>query len=74
MRRPGDELLAEAKATLPELVRAVNGENVVVACRGRPRVRLGPVSVRTERWAGRGWIAPDFDAPVDDLFEALADT
>jgi prevent-host-death family protein len=67
--------LYEAKTHLSELVeRAVNGEEIVIAKSGRPRVRLVPVSLRSApRRLGtlRGTIVlrPDFDEPLTELFE-----
>ena len=57
----------EAKTRLSELLRrAERGEEVVIARDGRPVARLVPVvpeaPVRTPgAWAGKGWIADDFD-------------
>ena len=67
--------LYQAKTHLSELVeRAVNGEDIVIAKSGRPRVRLVAVSLRsTPRRLGtlRGKIVlrPDFDEPLTELFE-----
>jgi prevent-host-death family protein len=67
--------LYEAKTHLSELVeRAANGEEIVIAKSGRPRVRLVPISTRsTPRRVGtlRGKIVvrKDFDEPLTELFE-----
>ena len=67
--------LYEAKTHLSELVeRAANGEEIVIAKSGRPRVRLVPISTRsTPRQLGtlRGKIVvrKDFDEPLTELFE-----
>jgi prevent-host-death family protein len=67
--------LYEAKTHLSELVeRAANGEEIVIAKSGRPRVRLVPISTRsTPRHVGtlRGKIVvrKDFDEPLTELFE-----
>ena len=72
----------EAKTHLSRLLEAVErGEEVVIARAGRPvatlskyapppkRKLLPPGSLKHEGW----WIADDFDDPIDDMFEALAD-
>ncbi|MDX6266101.1 MAG: hypothetical protein QOD70_841 [Frankiales bacterium] len=67
--------LYEAKTHLSELVeRAANGEEIVIAKSGRPRVRLVPICTRsTPRRVGtlRGKIVvrKDFDEPLTELFE-----
>jgi prevent-host-death family protein len=67
--------LYEAKTQLSALVeRAANGEEIVIAKSGRPRVRLVPISSRsTPRRVGtlRGKIVmrKDFDEPLTELFE-----
>jgi prevent-host-death family protein len=69
--------LYEAKTHLSDLVeRAANGEDIVIAKSGRPRVRLIPVTTRsTPRRFGtlRGQIVirKDFDEPLTDLFENM---
>ena len=59
----------EAKTHLSRLLdRAVAGEEVVIARAGRPLVRLVPVVGQPRELgtlAGKGWIADDFDAPLD---------
>ena len=65
--------IAEAKARLSELVdRCLAGEEVVISRRNTPVVRLvvarsADEGVRLGRFAGQGWIAPDFDEPLDDF-------
>ena len=65
--------IAEAKVHLSALVdEALEGEEIVVARRGEPLVRLVPVEAvgtltRLGGWRGRGSIAPDFDAPLEDF-------
>jgi prevent-host-death family protein len=63
--------LSEAKRRLSSLVaRAAAGEEIVIAKRGKPIVRLMPMPV--ERKARREpsgamkikWISPDFDDPL----------
>jgi len=65
----------EAKSQLSELIRRVlAGEEVVIARRNAPMVRLVPVAgARPERRLGtaRGEVtmADDFDAPLEDFEE-----
>jgi prevent-host-death family protein len=65
--------VAEAKAQLSRLIEAaLEGEEVVIAKRDVPLVRLSPVRQRATKTRlggrrGRGWIAADFDAPVEDF-------
>jgi prevent-host-death family protein len=68
----------EAKTKLSQLVeRAEAGEEVIIARRGKPAVRLVPVvtagSLAEVRgaWKGRVRIADDFDRLPDDIAEAL---
>jgi prevent-host-death family protein len=64
--------LYEAKTHLSELVeRAAAGHEIIIAKSGRPKARLVPLvpkDARRLRKPGRGkdrgWIAPDFDAPL----------
>ena len=63
----------EAKARLSELVRrALDGEEVVLARRNKPLVRLQVLDgARRGRergvWKGLVHLADDFDAPLDDF-------
>ena len=70
--------IQQAKTHLSRLVEeASDGEEIVIAKAGRPRVRLVPCEPeRSPRplggWAGRVWIAADFDETPQsliDLFE-----
>lgn len=66
----------EAKTHLSKLLERVEaGEEVVIARAGRPVARLIPFAQRGKRTlgldAGKGSIAPDFDAPLPD--DVLAD-
>jgi prevent-host-death family protein len=63
----------EAKTQLSRLLeRVAAGEEIVIAKAGRPVARLvpfaGAVATRQSgRYAGRGYIAADFDAPLRDV-------
>jgi prevent-host-death family protein len=63
----------EAKTHLSRLVEQVEaGDEVVIARAGRPVARLVGLHVRTKPrvpglWKGQIRMAPDFDAPDDDL-------
>ena len=68
----------EAKSSLSRLVeRALAGEEVVIARKGEPLVRLVPVSKEPKRRIpgrskGKIWISPDFEfteAEIEELFE-----
>ena len=65
--------IAEAKARLSELIdAALAGEDVVIARRNAPAVRLEPVvsakvKPRYGKLAGRVEMAPDFDEPLQDF-------
>jgi prevent-host-death family protein len=62
----------EAKTHLSRLLERVEaGEEITLARAGRPIARLVPIERSTEPrrpgiWAGRLWIAPDFDGPIND--------
>ena len=69
----------DAKTHLSRLVERVEaGEEIVIARAGRPVARLVPLQVRTKprqpgRWRDQVVMAPDFDAPNEDIirdFEA----
>ncbi len=63
----------EAKTRLSELIAAAEaGEEVVIARANHPVVKLVPIQrPRKQRtfggFSGRVWIAPDFDAPLEDF-------
>ena len=65
--------VADAKARLPELIdAALKGEEVIIARRGVPAVRLigldsAKVKPRFGRLVGKLAIADDFDAPLGDF-------
>ena len=66
----------EAKTQLSRLLdRAVAGEDVIIARAGHPVARLVPICTRAldaprvlGALKGKGWIADDFDAPLDEEF------
>ena len=68
----------EAKTQLSRLLEQVqSGEDVVIAKSGTPIVRLVPYVAPKRKiappgaMAGEIWIADDFDAPIDELFDCL---
>lgn len=67
--------VTEAKAQLSKLLDAVEqGERVVISRGGRPVAELTPYrSDRRPRqlggWAGRVWMADDFDELPDDVLD-----
>jgi len=70
----------EAKTNLSRLLEAVeNGEEVVIARAGKPVATLSAYKAPRKKIAPPGsmqgeiWMADDFDAPVDDLFNCLQD-
>jgi prevent-host-death family protein len=70
--------LYEAKTQLSQLVKeAAAGATIIIAKGGEPMAQLVPLShaprpVRKPGlWAGKGWIAEDFDAPLPDDIQAL---
>ncbi len=68
----------QAKTHLSKLIRkALDGEEVIIANRDKPLVRLEAVhSKKSKRKIGWGkglvtYIAPDFDKPLEDLAEYM---
>jgi prevent-host-death family protein len=68
----------DAKTRLSRLLEQVqSGEDVVIAKSGTPIVRLVPYIQPKHKMtppgamAGEIWIAEDFDAPLDELFDCL---
>jgi len=68
----------EAKTRLSKLLEQVQaGEDVVIAKAGAPIVRLIPYAPPRHSvtppgaMEGEGWIADDFDQPIDELFDCL---
>lgn len=64
--------IGEAKARLPSLVReTLSGDEVIIAKDGKPLVKLVPVSAGPRKpGTGKGlvlYMAPDFDAPLEDF-------
>lgn len=63
----------DAKTHLSRLLaRAEGGQEVVIARAGRPVAKLVPLRPRRAPrrlglWAGKGWIAPDFDETPEAL-------
>ncbi|MCK5797336.1 MAG: type II toxin-antitoxin system Phd/YefM family antitoxin [Deltaproteobacteria bacterium] len=62
----------EAKTHLSRLLsRVIAGEEIIIARSGKPIARLVPYEGQTTRtfgrYAGQGYIAEDFDAPLRDL-------
>jgi len=72
--------LYEAKTHLSQLVKEAGaGATIVIAKDGSPIAQLAPLSPRARtvrkpgKWAGKGWIAEDFDAPLPTDVQALFD-
>lgn len=69
--------VAEAKARLSELVAAaLDGEDVVIARRNKPLVKLvavraGPQAPVLGVLKERVWMSPDFDEPLADFAEYM---
>ena len=68
----------QAKTHLSKLIRkALDGEEVIIAKRDKPLVRLEAVHPnKTKRKLGSGkglvtYVAPDFDEPLEDLAEYM---
>jgi prevent-host-death family protein len=78
MKRPSRKTINihEAKTHLSKLLARVEaGEELIIARAGQPVARLIPFARPGKRLlgldAGRGFLAPDFDAPLPD--DVLAD-
>jgi prevent-host-death family protein len=70
----------EAKTNLSRLLEAVeSGEEVVIARAGKPVATLSAYKAPRNKiappggMAGEIWMADDFDAPLDELFNCLKD-
>jgi prevent-host-death family protein len=54
------------------------GEKVIVGERGKPIAELRPLSISAMKprqpglWKGKAWIADDFDEPMMELWEQIA--
>lgn len=69
--------LYEAKTHLSQLVKEAGaGATIVIAKDGAPVAQLVPLSSGVKpvrkpgKWAGKGWIADDFDAPLPPDIQA----
>jgi prevent-host-death family protein len=72
--------ISEARRRLPSLVEEVasSKDEIVITRRGEPLARIVPLAKpkRSRKYPLRGmkiWISDDFDEPMDDLWEALAE-
>lgn len=66
----------EAKSQLSKLIeQAMNGEEIVIAKAGKPKVRLVPIIAEGSDWfgmdEGKIWMAGDFDKLPDDIMAAF---
>ena len=66
----------EAKSQLSKLIeKAMNGEDVVIAKAGKPKVRLVPIEDEIKDWfgmdEGKIWMSDDFDELPDDIMAAF---
>lgn len=69
-----DHKLADVKAHFSEIVqKAMLGETIVVTKENRPVVRIVAIKPAKRRpGTGKGiWMAPDFDAPLEDFAEYM---
>jgi len=66
--------LAEAKARFSEVIQtAMLGETIIITKENRPVVRITAIKP-AKRMPGTGkgiWMAPDFDAPLEDFAEYM---
>ena len=66
--------LADVKAHFSEIVqKAMLGETIVVTKENRPVVRIVAIKpAKRKPGTGKGiWMAPDFDAPLEDFSEYM---
>jgi prevent-host-death family protein len=66
--------LVDVKAHFSEIVqKAMLGENIVVTKENRPVVRIVAIKpAKRKPGTGKGvWMAPDFDAPLEDFAEYM---
>ena len=67
----------EAKTHLSRLIQqALDGEEIVIAKRNKPVVKLQPIKSGTLQrrmgWMkGKIWMTPDFDEPLEDFAEYM---
>jgi len=67
----------EAKTHLSSILEKVAaGQTFLITKRGKPVAELRPIAQEPKsrtigQWAGRGWIADDFDAPLEDFKEYM---
>jgi prevent-host-death family protein len=69
----------KAQAALPDLLKQVaEGEEFTITQNGQPKAKLPAVPAHPRAQARAGslpggiWLAPDFDAPLDDFKVALS--
>lgn len=70
--------LEKAQATLPDLLDQVaGGDEIIIAQNGKPKAKLSAVPShqlvhpQAGSLPGKIWMAPDFDAPLDDFMEYM---
>jgi len=66
--------LAEAKARFSEVVQtAMLGDTIIITKENRPVVRITAIKpAKRVPGTGKGiWMAPDFDAPLEDFAEYM---
>ncbi len=68
----------EAKTHLARILDEVAaGKSFIITKRGKPVAEIRPIAPATPKprvlgtWKGRGWMAPDFDAPLEDFKEYM---
>ena len=69
--------ISEAKASLSQLIERVQrGEEVIIGKAGKPVAKLVPFEMETVPrqlgvgdWAGKVWIADDFDETPEDVID-----
>jgi len=70
--------LEKAQATLADLIKQVaDGEEFTITQNGQPKAKLSAVpphprlQARAGSLTGGVWLAPDFDAPLDDFTDYM---
>lgn len=68
----------EAKTHLARILdEAAAGKSYIVTKRGRPVAEIRPIAPTAPKtrvlgtWKGKGWMSPDFDAPLEDFKETM---